>query len=129
MVIGERVQIDHMTVSKNGMRFKHFQAWERKSKTLIAQVYSRARSSDAKKFLQHLLKTTPDKVLSIQVDGGLKFTRGFEEACAELKIPLDVLPPVTPKYNGGVERANKTLREEFYARSKSVCKFSRGNAI
>lgn len=39
----------------------------------------------------------------------------FEEACAKLQIPLDVLPPATPKYNGGVERANKTLREEFYA--------------
>lgn len=44
MVMGERVQINRMTVTKNGMRFKHFQAWERKSKTLIAQIYSRARS-------------------------------------------------------------------------------------
>lgn len=115
MIMGERVQIDHMTVTKNGIRFKHFQAWERKSKTLVAQVYSRARSSDAKKFLQHLLKTAPYKVLSIQVDGGSEFMGDFEEACAELRIPLYVLPPATPKYNGGVERANKTLREEFYA--------------
>lgn len=115
MVMGEGVQIDHMTVMKNGIRFKHFQAWERKSKTLVAQIYSRARSSDAKKFLQHLLKTAPYKVLSIQVDGGSEFMGDFEEACAELKIPLEVLPPATPKYNGGVERANKTLREEFYA--------------
>jgi hypothetical protein len=36
MVIGERVQIDHMTVTKNGISFKHFQAWERKSKTIFA---------------------------------------------------------------------------------------------
>lgn len=115
MVMGERVQIDHMTVTKNSMRFKNFQTWERKSKTLITQVYSRARSSDAKKFLQYLLKTAPHKILSIQVDGGSEFLGDFEEACAELKIPLDVLPPATPKYNGGVERANKTLREEFYA--------------
>lgn len=28
---------------------------------------------------------------------------------------LDVLPPATPKYSGGVERANNTLREEFCA--------------
>ena len=30
-------------------------------------------------------------------------------------IPLVVLPPARPKYNGGVERGNRTFREEFYA--------------
>ena len=41
----------------------------------------------------------------------------FEEACAELEIPLIVLPPSKPTYNGGVERGNRTFREEFYNRS------------
>ena len=115
MVIGERVQIDHMTVTKNGISFKHFQAWERKSKTIIAQIYSRARSSEAKKFLHHLIAEAPYKIRSIQVDGGSEFMLEFENACAELKIPLFVNPPATPKNNGGVERGNKTFREEFYA--------------
>jgi transposase InsO family protein len=115
MVMGERVQIDHMTVTKNGISFKHFQAWERKSKTIIAQIYSRARSSDAKKFLQHLIAEAPYKIRSIQVDGGSEFMLEFENACAELKIPLFVNPPATPKNNGGVERGNKTFREEFYS--------------
>ena len=115
MDIGEKVQIDHMTVTKNGLSFKRFQAWERKSKTLVAQIYSRAWSSDAKKFLLELVKKAPYKILSIQVDGGSEFMADFEDACAELNIPLEVLPPATPKYNGGVERANKILREEFYA--------------
>ena len=114
MELGERVQIDHMTVTKNGISFKHFQAWERKSKTIVAQIYSRARSLDAKKFLQHLIKTAPYKILSIQVDGGSEFMREFEQACAELNIPLFVNKPATPKHNGGVERGNKTFREEFY---------------
>ena len=114
MELGERVQIDHMTVTKNGISFKHFQAWERKSKTIVAQIYSRARSLDAKKFLKHLIKTAPYKILSIQVDGGSEFMREFEQACAELNIPLFVNKPATPKHNGGVERGNKTFREEFY---------------
>ena len=38
----------------------------------------------------------------------------FEEACEEFKIPLYVLPPKRPSYNGGVERGNRTFREEFY---------------
>ena len=41
----------------------------------------------------------------------------FEEACRELKIPLFVLPPKKPEYNGGVERGNRIFREEFYNRS------------
>ncbi len=40
----------------------------------------------------------------------------FETACAECGIPLIVLPPAKPKYNGGVERGNRTFREEFYDR-------------
>ena len=67
-----------MTVTKNGILFKHFQAWERKSKTIIAQIYSQARSSDAKKFLYE----APYKIRSIQVDGGSEFMLEFENACA-----------------------------------------------
>ena len=40
----------------------------------------------------------------------------FEEGCAELKIPLLVLPPKKPTYNGGVERGNRIFREELYSR-------------
>lgn len=59
----------------------------------------------------------PFKILSIQVDGGSEFMAQFEEACAELGFELFVLPPSKPKYNGGVERGNRTFREEFYNRS------------
>jgi transposase InsO family protein len=38
----------------------------------------------------------------------------FKEACKELDIPLVVLPPASPQYNGGVERSNRVFREEFY---------------
>ena len=109
-----------MTVTKNGLSFKHFQAWERnrrsakpKSKTITAQIYSQARSLDAKKFLLHLVETASYKIRSIQVDGGSEFMLEFEQTCAELNIPLFV--PATPNYNGGVERGNKIFREEFYA--------------
>lgn len=116
MVLGERVQIDHMTVTRNGVVCKHFQAWERKSKFIHAQVYGHAKSSSAAKFLRDLVETAPFKILSIQVDGGSEFMADFEQACAELGIPLIVLPPNRPKYNGGVERGNRTFREEFYNR-------------
>jgi transposase InsO family protein len=41
----------------------------------------------------------------------------FENECQKLGIELYVLPPKRPQYNGGVERANRTFREEFYAKN------------
>ncbi|NRA73445.1 MAG: transposase [Rickettsiales bacterium] len=40
--------------------------------------------------------------------------------CAKLKIPLYVLPPRKPEYNGGVERSNRIFREELYARDDFI---------
>lgn len=116
MQLGERVQIDHMTVTKNGITIKHFQAWERKSKHLSAVVCSNANSTSAKRFLLEMVKQAPFPIRSIQVDGGSEFMAAFEDACAELSIPLFVLPPQKPTYNGGVERSNRIFREEFYNR-------------
>ena len=116
MTLGERVQVDHMTVSKNGLTCKHFQAWERRSKFIHAQVYSNAKASSAKRFLVELIDQAPFKIISIQVDGGSEFMAEFETACEEMSIPLEVLPPSRPTYNGGVERGNRTFREEFYYR-------------
>jgi len=114
MIIGERIQIDHMSVTKNGVFVKHFQAWDRKSKFIHAQIYSNAKATSARKFLIELIKISPIPILSIQVDGGSEFMAEFETACAGLNIPLIVLPPSKPKYNGGVERGNRIFKEEFY---------------
>ena len=117
IVMGERIQIDHMTVTKNGITVKHFQAWDRVSKLIMAGVYCHAKSSSAKRFLIDLVKNAPFKIISIQVDGGSEFMADFEKACADLKIELIILPPRKPEYNGGVERGNRTFREEFYDRA------------
>jgi len=105
-----------MTVKKHGKTFKHFQAWDRRSKFVYANVFSSAKATSAAQFLKELKEVCPFPILSIQVDGGSEFMADFESTCAELKIPLMVLPPSKPTYNGGVERANRIFREEFYAR-------------
>lgn len=118
MEIGERIQVDHMTARKNDVSVKHFQAWDRRSKFMHAQVYSNAKSRSAKKFLQELISCVPFSIRSIQVDGGSEFMGEFEQACADMKLELIVLPPASPKYNGGVERGNRIFREEFYEQSR-----------
>jgi len=44
----------------------------------------------------------------------VSFNLFFEEECQKRGIKLFVLPPYSPKLNGGVERANRTHTEEFY---------------
>ena len=112
--IGQHIQIDHMTVTKNNVYAKHFQAWDPKSKFIFAQIFTNATSKSAAKFLTEFIQNAPFTIQSIQVDGGSEFMAEFEDACAKLNIPLSVLPPKRPDYNGGVERANRTFREEFY---------------
>lgn len=113
---GEMIQIDHMTVTKNGISFKDFAAWDPITKTVVAELYTNATSQTAKRFLEKVIKDMPFPVLSIQVDGGSEFMKHFEEACADSSIPLYVLPPKRPQWNGGVERSNRIFREELYAR-------------
>lgn len=115
MAMGERIQVDHMTVSKNGISVKHFQAWDRPSKYIHAQLYGNATSRSAKKFLLELLDNLPFPILSIQVDGRSEFMGEFEAACADLGIELIVLPPASPDKNGGTERGNRVFREELFA--------------
>jgi len=114
---GEMVQIDHMTVTKNNICMKHFQAWDPITKVIIADVVSGATSTAAAKFLHTVIARMPFSIKSIQVDGGSEFMKYFEEACQKLDIDLYVLPPSRPQYNGGVERGNRTFREEFYAKN------------
>ena len=112
---GRMVQIDHMTTKIGNMTYKEFHAWDPKTKMLVSQVYCSATSLVASKFLDFVLEKMPFKIESIQVDGGSEFMKHFENKLKEKEITLLVLPPRSPKYNGGVERSNRVVREEFYA--------------
>ena len=112
---GELVQVDHMTVNLGAAtQIKEFKAVCPTSKQMVMRAYSTATALNAKRFLNGLIKDLPFPLRSIQVDGGSEFRAEFEDACKELAIPLFVLPPKRPQYNGCVERANSTSRIEFY---------------
>ncbi len=61
----------------------------------------------------------PFPIKALQVDGGSEFESVFELECQKRGIRLFVLPPRSPKLNGGVERAHRTHTEEFYEVSDS----------
>ncbi len=91
-----------MTYTCAGQTLKEFRAVCRVSKFMVTRVYSRATATNAKRFLMDLLGTLPFPLLSAQVDGGSEFIAGFEDACEELRVPLHVLPPRRPQWNGCV---------------------------
>lgn len=113
---GELIQVDHMSVeSGSGKTIKHFKAVCPTTKMAAEQVYSDATALSAAQFLDYMINEFPFPIISIQVDGGSEFRSEFEALCKERGIPLFVLPPKRPQYNGTVERSNSTARYEFYS--------------
>ncbi len=113
---GDVVQIDTLSIHPlPGVTIKHFNAYDPFAKWTVARACKQATAKNAAAFLDQVLKQMPDPVKAIQVDGGSEFMAEFEQACADRKLPLYVLPPRSPKLNGAVERCNGAWRYEFYA--------------
>ena len=85
---GEWIQIDHMSVSRDGDTLKEFKATCPIGKQLAVRVYSRATAGNARRFLQALREDLPYPVRSIPVDGGSEFRAEFEDARQALNLPL-----------------------------------------
>lgn len=112
---GDLVELDTLDVRPlPGVILKHFSSYDVVSKWNVLGIYTRATATTAKLFLDDMEGRTPNRIRAIQIDGGSEFQSVFEEECRRRGIKLFVLPPRSPKLNGGVERANRTHTEEFY---------------
>lgn len=112
---GDIVQVDTMDLRPlPGVILKHFTAHDVISKWDVIDAYSTATATTAARFLDRLEERMPFPLKAIQVDGGSEFKAVFEMECQRRGIRLFVLPPRSPKLNGGVERAHRTHTEEFY---------------
>ncbi len=112
---GDIVQVDTMDIRPlPGVILKHFTAHDVISKWDVIDAYSTATATTAARFLDTLEERLPFPLKAIQVDGGSEFEAVFETECQRRGVRLFVLPPRSPKLNGGVERAHRTHTEEFY---------------
>jgi putative transposase len=112
---GDLVELDTLDVRPlPGVILKHFSSYDVISRWNVLGIYNQATAVTATRFLDDIEKRTPNKIKSIQIDGGSEFQSVFEEECRKRNIQLFVLPPRSPKLNGAVERANRTHTEEFY---------------
>jgi transposase InsO family protein len=112
---GDIIQLDTLDLRPlPGVVFKHFTAHDVVSKWDVVSIQRQATAASASHFLNVIETRMPFPVRAIQVDGGSEFQAVFEEICQQRGIHLFVLPPRSPKLNGGVERAHRTHTEEFY---------------
>jgi putative transposase len=112
---GDIVQVDTMDLRPlPGVILKHFTAHDVISKWDVIDAYSTATATTAARFLDTLEERMPFPLKAIQVDGGSEFEAVFETECERRGVRLFVLPPRSPKLNGGVERAHRTHTEECY---------------
>jgi transposase InsO family protein len=93
---------------------KHFTAHDVVCQWNVMGVYHQASAASAAHFIDVVEARMPLPIRAIQVDGVSEFESIFEEVCQCRGIRLFVLPPRSPKLNGGVERAHRTHTEEFY---------------
>jgi putative transposase len=112
---GDLVQVDTLQVRLLPSELRiQFRAHDVISKRAALKVYKRQTSGAGAEFLHHLKMKFPFRIRAIQIDGGSEFMDEFEKACKRRKIKLFVNPPHRPEMNGGVERGNRTDREELY---------------
>lgn len=114
---GELVQIDtlHEYSVPDRPRFQ-FTAIDPVTRYMFAEIYPRASSRNAARFLERLTSIgMPFPIKSVQVDNGSEFKGLFEAACQRLELPQYTIPPASPKSNAKVERCQRTCREEHYA--------------
>jgi putative transposase len=112
---GDIVQLDTLDLRPlPGLVLRHFTAHDVVSKWNGLSVHRQATAATAARFLDILKDRMPFPIKAIQVDGGSEFESAFEKECQRRGIRMFVLPPRSPKLNGGVERAHRTHTEEFY---------------
>jgi transposase InsO family protein len=122
---GDLVELDTLDLRPlPGVNFKHFTAHDVMSKWDVLGVCRRATATNAALFLSDMEQRMPFPIKAIQIDGGSEFEAIFEAECQKRGIKLFVLPPRSPKLNGGVERAHRTHTEEFYEITDSTFEFA-----
>jgi transposase InsO family protein len=122
---GEKVQVDVKYLGK-GKNFRLYQytAVDSFSKLQFVSLYPDLSPQTSVDFLRRLVDFFPFRIQTIQTDHGAEFTYAFspyiqkehpfEQALKVKGLKQTLIPVATPRYNGTVERAHRTIQEEFY---------------
>lgn len=109
------IQIDTMLRFMEGIKTYIFNAIELSTRFQFSYAYHSSTSSDALDFFKKLQQVYPLKggIKKVQTDNGSEFLGKFDQYLKKKKITHLFIYPRCPKINSFVERANRTLNEEF----------------
>lgn len=110
---GELVQVDSITIFKDGLMRYLVTAIDVYSRFAFAFTYKSLSSKMSLDFIQKLEETAPFKITNIKTDNGHEFLGSFDEYLTAKGIKHFFSYPRTPKANAFVERFNRTIQEEF----------------
>lgn len=109
------LEIDTVAVFTEGVRRYLYHAIDVQNKFAFAYTYRSLNSANTVDFLDKLktVYPTPSGIKIIQTDNGLEFLGSFDQRLKQEQIDHLFIYPRCPKINGFIERANRSLREEF----------------
>jgi transposase InsO family protein len=107
--------IDTITEFNLGMKRYIFNAVDIRLKFQFSYPYKQLNSKNAKDFFEKLEQVYPiqDGIRIVQTDNGLEYLGDFDQYLNSKGIEHHFIYPRCPKINGHVERANRSLKEEF----------------
>lgn len=109
------IGIDTITEFNLGMKRYIFNAIDIKLKFEFSYPYASLNSKNGKDFLKKIESVYPIRngIRIIQTDNGLEFLGEFDKYLKERGVEHHFIYPRCPKINGHIERANRSLKDEF----------------
>lgn len=125
---GQKVQIDvkHVPRRQGLPKLYQYQAKDLFSKIRFFRTYDELSAQNTVDFVRRCRRFFPFPIRCFQTDHGIEFTYQFLDTpkehpldtfCRQHGIRHALIPVATPRYNGQVERGNRTDMEEFYRRA------------
>lgn len=114
------IELDSVVVSVMSARHVFISAIDVATK-YAACVYARtATAGRALELLESICSTYGSQLRAVQTDNGSEFLGVFDRYCHTHEIPHFFTYPRSPRINGGIERFNRTIQEEFIDRTDSL---------
>lgn len=109
------IEIDSIVKFIHGIKLYIINAVDVKLKFQFSYGYTRLNSQNSLDFMKKLELVYPiqNGIKIIQTDNGLEFMGDFDNYLKRKNISHLFIYPRCPKINGFIERANRTLQEEF----------------
>lgn len=114
------IEMDSVIVYVTSRRYVFITALDVVTKYAQCLPASTNSSSHARQLLEQFRSSYQFPIRTVQTDNGSEFLGAFEAYCQHHQIPHVFTYPRSPRINGGVERFNRTIQEEFIDRSDSL---------